>query len=75
MGKGAGSRKTIILEKGAPKITKRSMDQGIMLKRSREHRNLKKEQGKKWKRSKGQKSKGAGNKRGKCKRSKEYGPL
>ena len=36
IGKGAGSRQIIILEQGAPKILKRSMEHRKILKRSKE---------------------------------------
>ncbi len=44
------------------------------LKRSREHRKMKKEQGKGKTGAKDKKLKGAGSKRGNCKRSRERGP-
>ncbi len=44
------------------------------LKRSREHRKMKKEWGKREKGAKGKKLKEAGSKRGNCKRSREHGP-
>ncbi len=65
---------SVILEQGAPKMVKRSMEQEEKLKRSREHRKMKKEQGKIKKGANGKKLKGAGSKRGNCKRSREHGP-
>ncbi len=50
------------------------MEQEEKLKRSREHRTMKKGQGKGEKGAKGNKLKGAGSKRGNCKRSREHGP-
>ncbi len=50
------------------------MEQQEKLKRSREHRKMKKEQGKTEKGAKGKKLKGAGRKRGNCKGSREHGP-
>ncbi len=50
------------------------MEQEEKLKRSREHRKMKKEQGKGEKGAKGKKLKGAGSERGNCKRSREHGP-
>ena len=74
----------IILEQGAPKmikrsmeqrqIVKRSMEQEEKLKRSREHRKIRKKQGKSEKGARGKKMKGAGSKGGNCERSKEHGP-
>ncbi len=74
----------VILEQGAPNLIKRGMEQWKILKRSmeqehkwrrsREHRKMKKEQGKSEKRAKGKKLKGAGSKRRNCERSREHGP-
>ncbi len=53
---------------------KKSLEQEEKLKRGREHRKMKKEQGKIEKGAKGKKLKGAGSNRGNCKRSREHGP-
>ncbi len=65
----------IIMEQGAPKMIKRSMEKEEKLKRSSEHRKMKKEQGKSEKGAKGKRMKGAGSKKGNCERSKEHGYL
>ena len=53
---------------------KKVLEQGEKLKRSREQRKMKKEQGKSEKGARGRKMKGAGSKGGNCERSRERGP-
>ena len=50
------------------------LEQVNKLKRSREHRKMEREQGKKWKRSIGQKIERSREQRGDCESSKEHGP-